>query len=96
MAAWILLPSTTCPRIQIRNDEPLVRQRARMPRFADQTQLGEWLRKQSDASIAAFWQLIASPNDAGNDGEIEKLKRLVCSWVERDRRCARRRRGGNF
>ena len=25
---------------------------------ADQTQLGEWLRKQSDASIAALWKLI--------------------------------------
>jgi hypothetical protein len=39
------------------NDEPLVRQLARTTRFADQTQLGEWLRKQSDASIAAVWQL---------------------------------------
>jgi hypothetical protein len=41
------------------NDEPLVRQLARVNKFADQTQLGEWLRKQSDASIAALWQLIA-------------------------------------
>jgi hypothetical protein len=41
------------------NDEPLARQLARVQHFADQTQLGEWLRKQSDASIAAFWQLIA-------------------------------------
>ena len=41
------------------NDEPLVRQLARGARFADQTQLGEWLRKQSDASIAAVWKLIA-------------------------------------
>jgi hypothetical protein len=41
------------------NDEPLVRQLARVQRFADQTQLGEWLRKQSDASIAALWQLIS-------------------------------------
>jgi hypothetical protein len=40
------------------NDEPLVRQLARGARFADQTQLGEWLRKQSDASIAAVWKLI--------------------------------------
>jgi hypothetical protein len=40
------------------NDEPLVRQLARPARLADQTQLGEWLRKQSDASIAAVWQLI--------------------------------------
>ena len=41
------------------NDEPLVRQLARVEKFADQTQLGEWLRKQNDTSIAAFWQLIA-------------------------------------
>ena len=41
------------------NDEPLVRQLARVQRFADQTQLGEWLRKQSDTSIAALWQLIS-------------------------------------
>jgi hypothetical protein len=40
------------------NTEPLVRQLARVEHFADQTQLGEWLRKQSDASIAALWQLI--------------------------------------
>lgn len=40
------------------NAEPLVRQLARTARFADQTQLGEWLRKQSDASIAAMWKLI--------------------------------------
>lgn len=40
------------------NTEPLVRQLARVEHFADQTQLGEWLRKQSDASIAAVWQLI--------------------------------------
>lgn len=40
-------------------DEPLARQPARVEPFADQTQLGEWLRKQSDASIAAFWQLIS-------------------------------------
>lgn len=40
------------------NDEPLVRQLARAKNFADQTQLGEWLRKQKDTSIAAFWQLI--------------------------------------
>lgn len=41
------------------NDEPLVRQLARVEHFADQTQLGEWLRKQSEASVAAFWELIA-------------------------------------
>lgn len=40
------------------NTEPLVRQLARVEHFADQNQLGEWLRKQSDASIAAVWQLI--------------------------------------
>lgn len=40
------------------NDEPLVRQLARVPHFADQTQLGQWLRKQNDVSLAAFWQLI--------------------------------------
>lgn len=41
------------------NDEPLARQLAGVERFADQTQLGEWLRKQSEASVAAFWGLIA-------------------------------------
>ena len=41
------------------NDEPLVRQLARVEKFADQTQLGEWLRKQNATSLAAFWQLIA-------------------------------------
>ena len=40
------------------NDEPLVRELARVRRFADQTQLGEWLRKQTDVSLAALWQLI--------------------------------------
>lgn len=41
------------------NDEPLVRQLARVEKFADQTQLGQWLRAQSAASIAALWGLIA-------------------------------------
>lgn len=41
------------------NDEPLARQLARVEHFADQTQLGEWLRKPTDASVAAFWQLIS-------------------------------------
>jgi hypothetical protein len=41
------------------NDEPLVRQLAWVQHFADQTQLGEWLRKQTDASVAAFWGLIS-------------------------------------
>jgi hypothetical protein len=40
------------------NDEPLALQLARVEHFADQTQLGEWLRKQSDASVAALWNLI--------------------------------------
>jgi hypothetical protein len=40
------------------NDEPLARQLARVGRFADQTLLGEWLRKQTATSLAAFWQLI--------------------------------------
>ncbi len=41
------------------NDEPLVRQLARVAKFADQSQLGQWLRAQSDESIAAVWGLIA-------------------------------------
>jgi len=41
------------------NDEPLARQMAGVEKFADQTHLGEWLRKQSDASVRAFWQLIS-------------------------------------
>lgn len=40
------------------NDEPLVRQMARVEKFADQTQLGEWLRKQTPDSIAGLWKLI--------------------------------------
>ena len=41
------------------NDEPLARQLARVAKFADQTQLGEWVRARSDESIAAGWGLIA-------------------------------------
>lgn len=41
------------------NDEPLVCPLARVEKFADQTQRGQWLRHQSDASLAALWQLIA-------------------------------------
>lgn len=41
------------------NDEPLVRELARVKKFADQTQLGQWLRAQTGESIAAFWKLIA-------------------------------------
>jgi len=40
------------------NAEPLVRQLARVKQFADQTQVGEWLRKQTAASVAGLWQLI--------------------------------------
>jgi hypothetical protein len=40
------------------NQEPLARQLARVKQFADQTQLGEWLRKQSDVSITALWRLM--------------------------------------
>ena len=40
------------------NQEPLVRQLARVKAFADQTTLGEWLRKQTAESIAGFWSLI--------------------------------------
>ena len=34
------------------NAKPLVRELARVDTFADQTQIGEWLRTQTDASIA--------------------------------------------
>ena len=40
------------------NEEPLVRQLARVKAFADQTTLGEWLRKQSPESLSVFWELI--------------------------------------
>lgn len=40
------------------NEEPLARQLARVKAFADQTTLGEWLRAQTPASIAAFWGLV--------------------------------------
>lgn len=40
------------------NTEPLALRLARVKHFADQTQLGEWLRRQSDTSITALWQLI--------------------------------------
>lgn len=40
------------------NDEPLVRQLARVKAFADQTTLGEWLRKQTPQGIGAFWGLV--------------------------------------
>src|SRR5664279_1968287 len=40
------------------NDEPLARPLARVEHFADQTQLGEWRRKQTDAAIAAVGGLI--------------------------------------
>jgi len=40
------------------NEEPLAKLLARVPRFADQTTVGEWLRAQSPQSVAAFWELI--------------------------------------
>jgi hypothetical protein len=36
------------------NEEPLAKLLARMPTFADQTTVGEWLRGQSPESSAAF------------------------------------------
>lgn len=41
------------------NDEPLVRPLARVAKFADQTQLGQWLRKQNATFVAAFGQFSA-------------------------------------
>lgn len=41
------------------NDEPLAKKLARVERFADQTQVGQWLRAQSKESVEAFWDLIA-------------------------------------
>lgn len=40
------------------NEEPLAKLLARVPAFADQTTVGQWLRAQSPESIGAFWQLI--------------------------------------
>jgi hypothetical protein len=40
------------------NEEPLAKLLARVPTFADQTTVGEWLRGQSPESIAAFWKVI--------------------------------------
>jgi hypothetical protein len=40
------------------NDEPLAKVLARVPAFADQTTVGQWLRAQSPASIAGFWKVI--------------------------------------
>jgi len=42
------------------NEEPLAKQLARVPGFADQTTVGQWLRAQSPESIAGFWQVIAA------------------------------------
>jgi hypothetical protein len=40
------------------NEEPLAKLLARVPAFADQTTVGEWLRGQSAQSSAAFWKVI--------------------------------------
>ena len=40
------------------NEEPLAKLLARVPAFADQTTVGEWLRGQRAESIAAFWRVI--------------------------------------
>lgn len=40
------------------NQEPLARLLANVPFFADQTTVGEWLRAQTPASIAGFWQVV--------------------------------------
>jgi len=40
------------------NEEPLAKLLARVPAFADQTTVGEWLRAQSPQTVAAFWELI--------------------------------------
>ena len=47
------------------NEEPLCRQLARVEQFADQTQLGEWLRKQTDASIAVLSKLLCQMDQSG-------------------------------
>jgi len=40
------------------NDDPLAREVFGVKKFADQTQVGEWLREQSDESVAAMRQLL--------------------------------------
>jgi hypothetical protein len=40
------------------NEEPLAKVLARVPAFADQTTVGQWLRGQSPQSIAGFWKVI--------------------------------------
>lgn len=40
------------------NEEPLAKLLARVPAFADQTTVGEWLRAQTPQTVAAFWELI--------------------------------------
>jgi len=40
------------------NDDPLARELFGVSRFADQTQVGEWLREQSEESVAALRQLL--------------------------------------
>ena len=41
------------------NEEPLAKLLARVPSFADQTTVGQWLRAQTPESIAGFWKVIA-------------------------------------
>lgn len=40
------------------NEEPLAKLLARVPGFADQTTLGQWLRAQTPQSVAALWALV--------------------------------------
>lgn len=40
------------------NEEPLAKLLARVPAFADQTTVGQWLRAQTAESIAGIWKLI--------------------------------------
>jgi len=40
------------------NQEPLAKLLARVPAFADQTTVGEWLRAQTPQTVAAFWEVI--------------------------------------
>ncbi len=40
------------------NDDPLARERFGVAKFADPTQVGQWLREQSEESVAALRQLL--------------------------------------
>ncbi|HEY9172679.1 MAG TPA: hypothetical protein VI136_10385 [Verrucomicrobiae bacterium] len=59
------------------NDEPLVRQLARVAKFADQTQLGEWLRAQSEDSLAAVLTDFL--------GQLVRGQRVVLQLARRNR-----------